>query len=140
MVETPKEIAITKLSSHTGAEVRGVDLTRPLQPAERERLYRAFVERSVLVIRSQRLDAPQFLAAMQNFGEIFPQHNSRFAVPDCPLIHYISNQDKLEDGRVYIPGEGYHTDHSNDEIPPKAPALHAVRLPVATAPESCLNS
>ena len=81
MVETPKEITITKLSSHTGAEVRGVDLTRPLQPAECERLYRAFVERSVLVIRGQRLDAPQFLAAMRNFGEIFPQHNSRFAVP-----------------------------------------------------------
>jgi taurine dioxygenase len=95
----------------------------------RERLYQALVEHSVLVVRDQRLDAPQFLAAMQNFGEIFPQHNSRFAVPECPLVHYISNQDKLEDGRVYIPGEGYHTDHSNDEIPPKATALHTVRLP-----------
>ena len=68
MGDMPKEVTITKLSSHTGAEVQGVDLTRPLQPAERERLYRAFVERSVLVIRGQRLDAPQFLAAMQNFG------------------------------------------------------------------------
>jgi len=124
-----REVAIAKLSSHTGAEAVGVDLTRPLQPAVRDRLNKAFVKHSVLVVRDQRLDAPQFLAAMQNFGEIFPQHNSRFAVPDCPLIHYISNQDKLEDGRVYIPGEGYHTDHSNDEIPPKATALHAVRLP-----------
>jgi len=139
MVETPKEIAITKLSSHTGAEVQGVDLTRPLQPAECERLYRAFVERSVLVIRSQRLDAPQFLAAMQNFGEIFPQHNSRFAVPECPQIHYISNQDKLEDGSVYIPGEGYHTDHSNDAIPPKATALHAVRLPATGGDTQFVN-
>ena len=59
----------------------------------------------------------------------FPQHNSRFAVPDCPAIHYISNQDKLEDGKIYIPGEGYHTDHSNDRAPPKATALHAVKLP-----------
>ena len=89
----------------------------------------AFAEHSVLVIRDQGLDALQFLAAMQNFGEIFPQHNSRFSVPECPLVHYISNQDKLEDGRVYIPGEGYHTDHSNDAIPPKATALHAVKLP-----------
>ena len=139
MVETPKEITITKLSSHTGAEVRGVDLTRPLQPAECERLYRAFVERSVLVIRGQRLDAPQFLAAMRNFGEIFPQHNSRFAVPECPQIHYISNQDKLEDGSVYIPGEGYHTDHSNDAIPPKATALHAVRLPATGGDTQFVN-
>ena len=69
---------------------------------------------------------------MKLFGEIFPQHNSRFQVPECPAIHYISNQDKLEDGKVYIPGEGYHTDHSNDE-PPKATALHAVKLPKPAA-------
>jgi alpha-ketoglutarate-dependent taurine dioxygenase len=134
-----REVAITKLSSHTGAEVLGVDLARPLQPAVRDRLRQAFVEHSVLVIREQRLDAPQFLAAMQNFGEIFPQHNSRFAVPECPLIHYISNQDKLEDGRVYIPGEGYHTDHSNDAIPPKATALHAVKLPATGGDTQFVN-
>ena len=93
----------------------------------------------MLVIRGQRLDAPQFLAAMQNFGKIFPQHNSRFAVPECPQIHYISNQDKLEDGSVYIPGEGYHTDHSNDAIPPKATALHAVRLPATGGDTQFVN-
>src|SRR5262245_24219138 len=111
---------INDLSAHTGAEVIGVDLARPLEPAVRERLACAFVERAVLVFRDQRLDAPQFLAAMQNFGEVFPQHNPRFAVPECLLVHYISNQDKLEDGRVYIPGEGYHTDHSNDAIPARS--------------------
>lgn len=136
---TAKEVASAKLSSHTGAEILGVDLTRPLQPALRERLYRAFVEHSVLVIREQKLDAPQFLTAMQNFGEIFPQHNSRFAVPECPLVHYISNQNKLEDGRIYIPGEGYHTDHSNDTIPPKATALHAVKLPATGGDTQFVN-
>ena len=134
-----KDVTIAKLSSNTGAEVTGVDLTRSLQPELRQRLTRAFVERSVLVIRDQKLDAPQFLAAMQNFGEIFPQHNPRFAVPECPLVHYISNQDKLEDGRVYIPGEGYHTDHSNDAIPPKATALHAVKLPASGGDTQFVN-
>src|SRR5262245_9058373 len=136
---TAKEVAIAKLSSHTGAEVFGVDLTRPLELELRERLYQAFVEHSLLVVRDQRLDAPQFLAAMQNFGEIFPQHNTRFAVPECPLVHYISNQDKLEDGRVYIPGEGYHTDHSNDPLPPKATALHAVKLPATGGDTQFVN-
>jgi taurine dioxygenase len=83
----------------------------------------------VIAIRDQKLNAPQFLEAMKIFGEIFLQHNPRFAVPECPQIHYISNQDKFEDGRVYIPGEGYHTDHSNDVEPPKATALYAVKLP-----------
>src|SRR5262249_16188598 len=44
-------------------------------------------------------------------------------------IHYLSNQDSFADGRRYIPGEGWHTDHSNDARPPKATVLHAVQLP-----------
>jgi taurine dioxygenase len=129
MDQAVHDIAIAPLSAHTGAEVRSVDLRRPLDDALRARLNKAFVDHSVLVIRDQKLDAHEFLAAMQNFGEVFPQHNPRFAVPECPMIHYISNQDRREDGTVYIPGEGYHTDHSNDVEPPKATALHAVKLP-----------
>jgi taurine dioxygenase len=129
MDQTAFSFSIKPLSPHTGAEISGVDLGRPLDAATREGLNRAFDDHAVLCIRDQTLDAPQFLDAMKNFGEIFPQHNPRFAVPECPQIHYISNQDKTEDGKVFIPGEGYHTDHSNDEIPPKATALHAVKLP-----------
>lgn len=121
--------SLTPLSPHTGAAIGGIDLRRPQDAATRAHLIQAFEDHAVLAIRGQHLSAVEFLAAMAIFGEIFPQHNSRFAVPECPAIHYISNQDKLEDGRVYIPGEGYHTDHSNDIAPPKATALHAVKLP-----------
>jgi taurine dioxygenase len=120
---------ITPLSPHTGAEVRGVDLTQPIDAALRDRLNAAFVDHSVLVFRDQRLSAHQLLAAVQLFGDVLPQHNTRFALPDCPQIHYISNQDFRPDGKRYIPGEGYHTDHSNAAEPPKATVLHAVQLP-----------
>ena len=120
---------ITPLSSHTGVEVRGVDLTQPMDAVLRERLNRAFVEHSVLVFRGQHLSPQQLLTAVQLFGDVFPQHNTRFALPECPQIHYISNQDFFPDGRRYIPGEGYHTDHSNAAEPPKATVLHAVQLP-----------
>lgn len=120
---------ITPLSPHTGAEVRGVDLTQPIDAALRDRLNAAFVDHSVLVFRDQRLSPQQLLAAVQLFGDVFPQHNTRFALPDCPQIHYISNQDFHADGKRYIPGEGYHTDHSNAAEPPKATVLHAVQLP-----------
>ncbi len=121
--------SVKPLSDHTGAEIRGIDLGRELDATTRQALNQAFLDHAVLAIRDQQLEAPQFRDAMKVFGEIFPQHNARFKVPTCPDIHYISNQDKLEDGRVYIPGEGYHTDHSNDEEPPKATALYAVKLP-----------
>jgi len=129
MDEAAHGFSIRPLSPHVGGEIDGLDLREPQDSVTRAALNQAFEDHAVLCIRGQRLGAPQFLAAMQAFGEIFPQHNSRFAVPECPAIHYISNQDKLEDGRVYIPGEGYHTDHSNDAQPPKATALHAVKLP-----------
>jgi taurine dioxygenase len=121
--------SVTPLSAHTGAEVAGLDVSGPVEEETRVRLNQAFLHHSVIAIRDQRLNAPQFLEAMKIFGEIFLQHNPRFAIPECPQIHYISNQEKLEDGRVYIPGEGYHTDHSNDIEPPKATVLYAVKLP-----------
>ncbi len=121
-------IQITPLQP-IGAEVKGVDLSGEVDGATRERLNQAFTDHAVLVIRDQTLTAPQFHDAVQIFGEVFPQHNARFKVPEAPLIHYISNQDKLSNGKTYIPGEGYHTDHSNDAAPPKATVLHAVKLP-----------
>ncbi len=139
MDQAAHSFSITPLSPHTGAEIRGLDLRRPVDEATRAGLNRAFQDHAVLAIRDQQLSAPEFLQAMRNFGEIFPQHNSRFQVPECPQIHYISNQDKLEDGRVYIPGEGYHTDHSNDAEPPKATALHAVKLPTSGGDTQFVN-
>ena len=120
---------ITPLTGHTGAEARGIDLTAGVDAETRSRLNQAFVAHGVLVVRSQRLSALQMRGAAGLFGDLFPQHNTRFALPECPEIHYISNQDSFPDGRRYIPGEGWHTDHSNDVRPPKATVLHAVTLP-----------
>jgi taurine dioxygenase len=122
-------VTITNLTEHTGAEVRGIDLRLAINVETRNQLNQAFVDRGVLVIRDQALSPHQMLDAVRLFGEVFPQHNTRFALPDCPEIHFISNQDSFPDGRRYIPGEGWHTDHSNDVRPPKATVLHAVNLP-----------
>jgi taurine dioxygenase len=131
--------SVTPLSPHTGAEIVGVDLSGPVDEETRKRLNQAFLDHAVIAIRDQKLGAPEFLEAMRIFGDVFLQHNARFAVPECPQIHYISNQDTLEDGRVYIPGEGYHTDHSNDVEPPKATALHAVKLPTSGGDTQFVN-
>ena len=119
---------INLLSDHTGVEVLGADLSRPVDDATRMLLNRAFVDHGVLVVRDQRLTPVQMLDAMALFGEVFAQHNTRFAIPDCPQIHYISNQDTYSDGSRYIPGARYHTDHSN-ALEPKATVLFAVELP-----------
>lgn len=120
---------IRQLTARTGVEAVGIDLSRPVAADVRDALNRAFVEHSVLVVRDQTLTPAQVLTAVELLGPVFPQHNTRFALPDCPQIYYISNQDRFADGTRYIPGEGWHTDHSNDTRPPKATVLHAVTLP-----------
>ena len=122
-------LELSLLSDNTGVEARGVDLSRPLDVETKNRLNKAFVERSVLVIREQNLTASQLRDGVQNFGEIFQQHNTRFSLPECPEIHYLSNKDRYPDGTRYIPGAGYHTDHSNSATPPTATLLLAIELP-----------
>ena len=117
------------LTDHTGVEVIGVDLTTPLNDEIRSELIDAFHRHLVLVIRNQSLDPHQMLGAVGIFGEVFNQHNKLFSIPDCPQIHYLSNEDHYPDGNRYIPGAGYHTDHSNALQPPKATVLFAKNLP-----------
>jgi taurine dioxygenase len=121
-------LSLSSLSRHLGVEATGVDL-KSLSDEEARDLNAAFSERSVLAVRGQALAPEQLLTASRAFGHVFEQHNKKFALPECPTVHYISNQDKFPDGRRYIPGEGYHTDHSNAAEPPKATLLHAVKLP-----------
>ena len=117
------------LTGHTGIEVTGVDLTASVSNGLRSDLIDAFHRHLVLVIRDQNLDPQQMLGAVHLFGEVFSQHNKRFSLTDCPQVHYLSNEDHYSDGNRYIPGAGYHTDHSNAPEPPKATVLFASSLP-----------
>jgi taurine dioxygenase len=119
---------ITPLTHHTGAEVIGLDFTEPLDRENRSDLRRAFAEHHVLVMRDQHFAPDQFKAAVEVFGEIFPHDKKERHVPGHPGIDYVSNEE-IVDGRRIIPGETFHTDHSNHPRPPKATTLFAVELP-----------
>ncbi|HAA93078.1 MAG: taurine catabolism dioxygenase [Rhodospirillaceae bacterium] len=120
---------IAPLSEEIGAEVMGVDLSKPVDDETKAELNEAFAENSVLAIRKQPLSPEQLYDAVCLFGDVFRQHNTRFALPECPLISYLCNQDRHDDGTRYISGSGYHIDHSNDPLPPKATVLLAKQLP-----------
>ena len=117
------------LTRHTGVDVTGVDLTTPINDDIRIELIEAFHRHLVLVIRDQTLDPQQLLEAVRLFGDVFIQHNKRFSLTGCPQVHYLSNEDHYSGGNRYIPGAGYHTDHSNAPEPPKATVLFARSLP-----------
>jgi taurine dioxygenase len=120
--------AITPLTGHTGAEVVGLDFTRPVEADTRDVLSRAFAEHHVLVMRGQHFAPEEFKTAVQLFGELQPHDKKEHHVPDHPDVSYVSN-DEFVNGRRIIPGETFHTDHSNHPAPPKATTLFAVELP-----------
>lgn len=119
---------VTPLTDHTGAEVIGLDFSRPVDGKTRAALGRAFARHHVLVMRGQRFRPDEFKAAAQLFGELLPHDKKEHHVPGHPDVYYISN-DEFVNGRRIIPGETFHTDHSNHPRPPKATMLFAVELP-----------
>jgi taurine dioxygenase len=119
---------ITPLTDHTGAEVIGLDFTKPIDAATRTTLSRAFAEHHVLVMRDQHFAPEQFKAAAQVFGDLYQHDNQQRHVPGHPDVCFICN-DEIVNGKRIIQGETVHTDYSNHPRPPKATMLFAVDLP-----------
>jgi taurine dioxygenase len=120
--------SITPLTPHTGAEVVGLDFTELVEPEACATLNRAFADHHVLVMRDQHFTPNQFKVAAQVFGELQIHDKKEHHVPGHPDVYYVSN-DEIVNGRRIIPGETFHTDHSNHPRPPKATMLFAVDLP-----------
>jgi len=119
---------ITPLTDHTAAEVVGIDFAQPVDADTRSTLSRAFADHHVLVMRDQHFTPDQFVAAARIFGELLPHDKKERHVPGHPEVEYISNEEVVNGKRI-IPGETFHTDHSNHPRPPKATTLFAVELP-----------
>jgi taurine dioxygenase len=129
---------VTPLTDHTGAEVIGLDFTQPIDIETRAALNHAFAERHVLVMRDQHFTPEQFKAAAQLFGELQAHDKKERHVAGHPDVEYISNAEMV-DGKRIIPGETFHTDHSNHPRPPKATTLFAVELPTSGGDTQYVN-
>ena len=120
---------ISKISEHIGAEVTGIDLRELLDDATRKELYRALVDNVALVIRDQKFSPGEFLAAASLFGEPMQDEDEKYRMPDLPVVSTVSSFRKTKDGKRVYNGERWHSDHTNQEIPPKFTTLYAVEIP-----------
>ena len=66
---SPATIEVVPLTLHIGAEIRGVDLTRPLPPQQLKEVRDAFLKWKVIFFRDQHLDHAQHVAMARQFGE-----------------------------------------------------------------------
>src|SRR2546422_5337851 len=127
-------ISIRNLDAPLGAEVRGIDLAKPLALNDVDAIEEAWRARLVVVVHGQSLSDPQLLAFSKYFGELDPPGPNPYGEPfnkEFPEINVISNV--IENGRP-IGGLGageavWHADMTYIEVPPKAAVLHALEIP-----------
>jgi taurine dioxygenase len=134
---------ITKVKEHIGAIVTGIDLSQPIDAATQKKLYDAVVENVVLIIRGQaHLTPAQVQAAGELFGELMEDQNRRYLVDGFPLISVLDNFHKDSEGNPAKVGKNstWHTDHTNQERPPKFTILYAVAVPDKGGATSVCNS
>jgi taurine dioxygenase len=118
-----------------GADVEGVDISKPITHAEFGVIQRAWMEHLVLRFRGQTLDDDQLVAFSRNFGALdkAPKHAEQSLENKAGggFINVISNV--VENGKpIGSLGAGeavWHTDMSYNELPPTASALYSLEIP-----------
>ncbi len=124
-------IEIIPTGAAVGAEIRGVDLSQPLDDATFAVIERAYNEHGVIFFRDQYVTPPQQVAFTRRFGEIaFNIFGERWSVPGSPEIVVVSNI--TEDGKpigIRRAGENWHSDMCYTATPPRGTMLYAVEIP-----------
>jgi taurine dioxygenase len=124
------------LSKHIGSEVTGIDLRAPIAPAAATAIYRAFLDRAVLLFRDQDLEQEDLIRVTGIFGEFAPLGRPKHTLPSgfskiLPNIMLISNIREngetigaLPDGEMM-----FHHDTIHRDEPHKATLLYSVEIP-----------
>ena len=119
-----RHINVSPIAGALGAEIHGVHIATPLEPAVVAEIRQAFLEHLVIFFRGQKLAPPALVAFAQRFGEPmeYPQLKG---LPECPLVTPVV---KLEHERVNFGGI-WHSDTTYLEKPPMASMLYALETP-----------
>ena len=124
-------IEIIPTGAAAGAEIRGVDLSQPLEEATFAAIDDAYNKHGVIFFRDQRIAPPQQVAFTRRFGEIeFNIFSERWSVPGSPEIVVVSNI--TQDGEpigIKRAGENWHSDMCYTARPPRGTMLYALEIP-----------
>jgi taurine dioxygenase len=132
------DVEIMPFDAPLGAEIRGLDLTAPLNLDTVEAVRTAWHDHLVLLFRDQDLTDEQHFAFTRQFGPLdYPPHKlleierGESNPNDPPEINIISNV--IENGEpIGVLGHGeavWHSDSTFIEIPPAASLLRSLEVP-----------
>ncbi len=125
-------IEVLPMSIHAGAEIRGVDLSRPLPNAQVRAVRAALLRWKVVFFRDQTLDHRSHIAAARQFGETTAGHVVYGSDGEYPQIYSVAKHRKANrlQGQVLMrPWSGWHTDITAAINPPAASILRGEIVP-----------
>ena len=129
--DTRSRISVTQLSPHVGAEIGGVDLTRPLSPEEVREIHDALMAHGVVFFRDQRIDFDQHRAFALYFGELHIHVGGEGTASQTQPEHPEIRRQHFDAHSKRVSGEVWHTDQSCARIPPMGSILYQRIVPPA---------
>ena len=131
--DPPIGLDVVPVSTALGAEIRGLDLSGPLEGATIAAIRAAWLEHLVLLFRGQTLSSAALVAFSGRFGEleIAPLFQGRRFVEDHPEVMILSNVNEggRELGALGNVESFWHTDLNFVEEPPAGSFLHCLEAP-----------
>ena len=119
-------IAVRPLTLRIGAEVDGVDMSRPLSDLQHAELVRAIAAHQVIFFRDQHPTHNEHKAFGRAFGDL-AIHSAVAGLDDHPEIVAIH----ADAESTFVAGEDWHSDLTCDAAPPMGSILY-----LHTAPET----
>ena len=119
-------LVVEPVSPVLGADVYGIDLSRPLDDATFGRVHQAFLDHGVLFFRDQvRLSESDQISLARRFGPLHTHPAAPTTDPDAAVFVIHAHRDSS-----VANGNGWHTDVSCDIEPPMATMLQIHTVPV----------
>ncbi|KQP22740.1 TauD/TfdA family dioxygenase [Pseudorhodoferax sp. Leaf267] len=121
---------VRRFDAPFGAEVVGLDLSKPLNAADFATIHRAHLAHHVLVLRDQRITPAEHVAFSRRFGPLQIHVQKKFQLAGTPEVLIVSNiKENGEPIGLGDAGHYWHSDLSYKERPSLGSLLHAQELP-----------
>ena len=118
-------IEVHKSTPNIGAEILGVDLSKPLGNQQFQEVHDALMDHLVIFFRNQRVNAEQHKAFGRRFGGLHMHPAAPSVLPGHPEIFVI----KADEKSARVAGEDWHSDVSCDPAPPMGSILYLTEVP-----------
>ncbi|HEY0286431.1 MAG TPA: TauD/TfdA family dioxygenase [Pseudomonas sp.] len=125
-----QQFDVRPFAEKVGAEIVGLDLSRPLNDADFARVHKAHLDHHVVVFRDQHITPQQQIDFSRRFGVLQIHVLKQFLLANHPEILIVSNI--VENGQPVGLGDAgkyWHSDLSYKELPSLGSMLYAQELP-----------